>query len=153
MSHEPKAVVEELLQATTDSAKVAQLVAPDVVYVSLNYEHADLQRIMPWCGTFRGAEAIVSTFTRVAQYWRIDSFVPEVLFGEGTDVAVFGRFTYTSSVLGKTVTSPFAIHCKVIDGKVTYMQFMEDTLRTSWSFKESGTWRFRSDPKGGVVEF
>jgi len=33
------------------------------------------------------------------------------------------------------------------------MQFMEDTLRTSWSFKESGTWRFRSDPEGGAVEF
>ena len=153
MLREPKAVVEELLQATTDPAKVAQLVAPDVVYVSLNYEHADLQRIMPWCGTFKGPEAIVSTFTRVAQFWRIDSFVPEVIFGDGTHAAAFGRFTYTSSVLGKTVTSPFAIHCEVVEGKVTYMQFMEDTLRTSSSFKESGTWRFRSDPKGGVVEF
>ena len=153
MHREPKAVVQELLQSTMDPAKVRQLVAPNVTYVSLNYEHADLKRIMPWCGTSIGPEAIVSTFTRVAQFWRIDSFTPEVIFGEGGHVAVFGRFTYTSSVLGKTVTSPFAIHCEVIDGKVAYMQFMEDTLRTSWSFKEGGIWRFRSDPKGAVVEF
>jgi uncharacterized protein len=153
MSREPKAVVEELLRSTTDPVKVRQLVAPDVTYVSLNYENVDLQRIMPWCGTSTGPEAIVSTFTRVAQFWRIDSFTPEVIFGEGTHVAVFGRFTYTSAVLGKTVTSPFAIYCEVVDGKVTYMQFMEDTLRTSWSFKEGGTWRFRSDPEGGAVEF
>jgi len=153
MLRAPQAVVEELLRSTMDSGKVGRLVAPDVTYVSLNYEHADLQRIMPWCGTSRGSEAIVNTFTRVAQFWHIDSFTPEVIFGEGTHVAVFGRFTYTSAVLGKTVTSPFAIYCEVVDGKVTYMQFMEDTLRTSWSFKESGSWRFRSDPKGGVVEF
>ena len=54
---------------------------------------------------------------------------------EDDKVAVFGRFTYTSTKLRKTVTTPFAIFCKVHDGKVAYMQFMEDTFATSASFR------------------
>jgi uncharacterized protein len=67
-------------------------------------------------------------------------------------VAVFGRLTYTSTKLRKTVTSPFAILCKVRAGKVTYMQFMEDTFATAASFRSGGSWKFQSDPHGGEVE-
>ncbi len=59
--------------------------------------------------------------------------------------------TYRSSVLGKRVTSPFAIFAKVSDGKLTYMQFMEDTFATSASFRSGGRWTFHSDPDGSEV--
>jgi hypothetical protein len=47
------------------------------------------------------------------------------MFGQGEDVAVFGAFTYRSNTLGKVVTSPFSIHVNVVDGKVTYLQFLD----------------------------
>ena len=140
---EPKEIVRTLLDSIQDPRVVEALCAPEVTYVSLNYSNSDLQKIMPWCGTGQGTERIIKRFRDVAEFWNLDSFSPEVIFGEGENVAVFGRFTYTSTKLRKTVASPFAIFCKVNDGKVTYMQFMEDTFCTASSFRSGGTWKFQ----------
>jgi uncharacterized protein len=152
MSRDPKETVQALLQGVRDPNLVKQLCAPDVTYVSLNYTNPDLRKIMPWCGTSRGPEAILKTFQDVADFWDVDSFTPEEIFGEAGNVAVFGRFTYTSTKVRKTVTSPFAILCKVEDGRITFMQFMEDTFCTASSFRSGGTWKFQSDPNGGEIE-
>jgi ketosteroid isomerase-like protein len=152
MSRDPKETVQALLHGVRDPNVVKKLCAPDVIYVSLNYTNPDLQKIMPWCGTGRGAEAILKTFHDVADFWVVDSFTPEEIFGEAENIAVFGRFTYTSTKLHKTVTSPFAILFKVVDGKITYMQFMEDTFCTASSFRSGGSWKFQSDPHGTEVE-
>jgi uncharacterized protein len=151
MQANPKEVVQTLLKNVRDPKTVMELCAPDVVYVSLNYTNPDLHKIMPWCGTSRGPDAILKTFRDVAEFWAVDSFAPEEIFGEAGNVAVFGRFTYTSAKLKKTVTSPFSILFKVKDGKITYMQFMEDTFCTASSFRSGGTWKFQSDPQGGEV--
>jgi uncharacterized protein len=151
MTQQPKEIVQALLQSVRDPEAVKEMCAPDVTYVSFNYSNPDLHKIMPWCGTGQGADAIIKTFHDVGEFWSIDSFTPETTFGEGENVAVFGRFTYTSTKLGKTITSPFAIFCKVKDGKVTYMQFMEDTFCTASSFRSGGKWKFQSDPRGGEV--
>lgn len=148
----PKETVQALLNDIHNAKTVRDLCAEDVTYVSLNYSNPDLRKIMPWCGTGHGADAISKTFHDVSQYWNIDSFTPEAIFGEGENVAVFGRFTYTSTKLRKAVTSPLAIFCRVRDGKVTYMQFMEDTFATAASFRSGGSWKFQSDPRGGEVE-
>jgi uncharacterized protein len=152
MPSDPKEIVRALLGGVRDPKLVKELCSPDVTYVSLNYSNPDLHKIMPWCGTGRGPEAISKTFHDVAEFWDIDSFSPEVIFGEGENVAVFGRFTYTSAKLRKTITSPFAILCKVKNGKVAHMQFMEDTFCTASSFRSGGTWKFQSDPHGAEVE-
>jgi uncharacterized protein len=152
MVDEPKEIVRTLLDSIQDPRVVQALCAPEVTYVSLNYDNPELHKIMPWCGTGKGVDAISKTFHDVAEFWDMDSFLPEVIFGEGENVAVFGRFTYTSAKLRKTVTSPFAIFCKVKGGKVAYMQFMEDTFCTASSFRSGGAWRFQSDPRGGEVE-
>jgi uncharacterized protein len=152
MPREPKEIVTTLLQGIRDSKVVKQLCAPDVTYVSLNYSNPDLHKIMPWCGTGQGVDAISKTFHDVGRFWNVDSFTPETVFGEGENVAVFGRFTYTSTKLRKTITTPFAIFCKLKNGKVNYMQFMEDTFCTASSFRSGGTWRFQSDPDGGEIE-
>ena len=65
---------------------------------------------------------------------------------------MFGRFTYRSNTVGRSVTSPFAILAKVRDGKVVYMQFMEDTFGTASTFGTGGTATYRADPEGGEVE-
>jgi uncharacterized protein len=152
MAGEPKDIVTRLLEGIHDPNIVKDLCAPDVTYVSLNYSNPDLHKIMPWCGTGHGVDAVIKTFSDVARFWRIDSFVPEDIFGEGDRIAVFGRFTYTSTKMDKTVTSPFAIRCKVKGDKVSYMQFMEDTFCTASSFRSGGVWKFQSDPDGGEVE-
>ena len=152
MAREPKEIVKALLQGIRDPGVVEKLCAPDVTYVSLNYSNPDLRKIMPWCGTGHGVEAISKTFHDVAEFWTVESFTPEDIFGEDDKVAVFGRFTYTSTKLRKTVTTPFAILCKLKGGKVSYMQFMEDTFCTASSFRSGGTWKFQSDPNGGKVE-
>jgi uncharacterized protein len=153
MTRSPTQIVTAILDNPYDLAHVQALVSEDFTYVSLNYEHADLKRIMPWCGTSRGADSLVKTFVDVARFWHIDAFSVEAAFGEGENVAVFGRFTYTSTALQQRVTSPFAVFAKVEHGRCRYMQFMEDTLATATSFKKGGSWTFQSDPDGGEVVF
>ena len=148
----PKEVVQALLKGIHDPSVVKELCTPDVTYVSLNYSNPDLQKIMPWCGTGHGVDAIIKTFHDVAEFWKVDSFTPEDIFGEDDKVGVFGRFTYTSTRLQNTVTTPFAILFRFTGEKVNYMQFMEDTFCTASSFRSGGKWKFQSDPNGREVE-
>ena len=152
MSETPVEIVRKLLSDPTNPDVVAEFVAADSVYVSLNFEDTDLKRIMPWCGTGRGSDALLRTFTDVSRFWKIDNFEILEIFGSDDRVAVFGTFTYTSTVLGKEVTSPFAVLAKVNDGKVVYTQFMEDSFATARSFRSGGTWTVQSNPDGSVIE-
>src|ERR1700747_382371 len=116
-------ILAAILKNPTDLDHVRSLVAPDVTYVSLNYDNPDLKRVMPWAGTSRGPESIVRTFVDVGKFWEIQAFETEALFGSSDMAAMFGRFAYKSSVLGKFVTSPFAVFAKVENGRCTYLQF------------------------------
>jgi hypothetical protein len=147
----PVDVMNRILENPKDIENVRSLTTKDVTYVSLNYSNPDLKKIMPWCGTSKGPENIVKTFVDVGRFWKIKSFEREAMFTDGENVAIFGRFTYMSTVLSKTVTSPFAVFSKVRKGRCTYMQFMEDTFATGASFRSGGKWAFRSDPDGTEV--
>jgi hypothetical protein len=118
----------------------------------LNFDNPGLKQILPWTGTSKGPQAFIDTFSRVAKWWTIEDFAVTDLFGEGENVAVFGRFTYRSVSLGKAVTSPFSIHAKVRDGKIVYFQFMEDTFATARTFSQKGTWTVKIDPNGPEFE-
>jgi uncharacterized protein len=146
-------IVRRVLSDPTNPAVVNELVAEDSVYVSLNYQDEDLKKIMPWAGTGHGRDALLKTFTDVARYWHIEDFDLGDVFGdESGKVAVFGRMRYRSTVVGKTVVSPFAVYARVADGKIVYAQFMEDTFATARSFRSSGTWTIKSDPEGHAIE-
>jgi uncharacterized protein len=147
----PTEVLSAILETPTDPEHVRSLVTPDVTYVSLNYDNPDLKKIMPWAGTSRGPASIVRTFVDVARYWEIQSFEPQALFGSDSFAAMFGRFTYKSTVLAKVVTSPFAVFAKVERGRCTYLQFMEDTFATGASFRSGGKWTFRGNPNGEEI--
>ena len=152
MPQTPVEIVRALLQGSKDPAVVHALVASDATYVSLNYENAELKKIMPWAGTAKGPEAVLSTYTTVAERWESQAFDIETIFGAEENVAVFGRFTYESRTLGKAITSPFSIFAKVENGQVTYVQLMEDTFGTASTFRSGGNWKFQSDPAGEEVE-
>jgi uncharacterized protein len=144
-------VINAILENPKDFEKVRSLTTKDVTYVSLNYSNPDLKKIMPWCGTSSGPESIVKTFADVGRFWKVQSFEKETMFTDGENVAIFGRFTYISTVLSKTVTSPFSVFAKVQNGRCTYMQFMEDTFATGASFHSGGKWIFHSDPNGTEI--
>jgi hypothetical protein len=55
------------------------------------------------------------------------------MFGQNENVAVFGRFTYTSTVLAKQVTSPFAVFAKVSKGRCTCSLWRIPSLRVPHS--------------------
>jgi uncharacterized protein len=143
---QPKEILSSILDNPKDLDHVRSLVSDDVLYVSLNHDNPDLHRIMPWAGTGRGAERIVRTFVDVERFWEKIDFKAEALFGDDECAAMFGRFTYRSRVMGKLVTTPFAVFARAANGKCTHLQFMEDTFATGASFRSGGAWIFRSDP-------
>jgi ketosteroid isomerase-like protein len=68
------------------------------------------------------------------------------MFSSDENVAVFGDFRYKSNSLGKVVSSPFSILVKVVDGKVTYLQFLEDSYATAACFRQNGSWTVQTEP-------
>jgi uncharacterized protein len=130
MAPSPKEIVARLLENTSNESVINELVHPDATYMSLCYSNPPLHKIMAHAGlhTDRGPSAILSTFANVNKIWANEDFKIEALFGENENVAAFGKFTLRSRSLGKAYTSPFGIHCKVEDGQVAYMLFMEDTV-------------------------
>jgi ketosteroid isomerase-like protein len=140
----PVEIVNKLLSNPLDIANVRGLTTPDVNYVSLNRNHPDLTRILPWAGDHRGPEEIVKAFQGINAMWEPLSFEVKAAFGQGEDVAVFGEFAYRSKEVGKTVASPFAIYLKVVNEKIAYVLFLEDTLITTSSVQTGGEAVYKS---------
>ncbi|WGF90281.1 nuclear transport factor 2 family protein [Marinivivus vitaminiproducens] len=147
----PLAVLQSILSNPTDLEFVNQFTTDDFIYVSLNYEHAELKQIMPWAGTNEGTKGLVQTFIDVSRYWTVDDFQIQDSFENNDGAAIFGSFTYTSKLLGKTVTSPFAVLARGENGKLFYVQFMEDTFATARSFRESGEYLIKASPDGSEI--
>ena len=140
MSASPIEVVGQWLQNLLDPDVVNNLVAPDATYVSLNTDDTELKKIMPWAGTSQGPQAFLDNLGEMFTRWENQAFNVTTMFASDENVAVFGDFRYKSHSLGKVVSSPFSIFLKVVDGKVTYLQFLEDSYATASSFRKDGTW-------------
>jgi uncharacterized protein len=146
MSTPPIDVVGQWLQNLLDPDVVNSLVAPDATYVSLNTEDAELNKIMPWAGTSHGAQAYLDNLGTMFTRWENQAFNVKAMFASDENVAVFGDFRYKSHSLGRVVSSPFSILVKVVDGKVTYLQFLEDSYATAASFRKNGSWTVQTEP-------
>jgi len=152
MSTNLTAVLQELLQNTSNLKVLQQLMTPDVTYVSLNFDNPELKRLMPWTGTHKGPQALFEVFAAIQRYWKTLDFKVTDTIEQGSRVAFFGSFTYKSNVTGKEITSPFSLLARFEGDKVAYVQFLEDSYGTAGSFKTGGTTRFHSDPTGENVE-
>jgi uncharacterized protein len=146
------AVLQELLQNTSNLKVLQQLMTPDATYVSLNFDNPQLKRIMPWTGTHKGPQEIPKVFTAIQSFWKTLDFKVTDVIEQGDRVAFFGSFTYKSNVTGKEILSPFALLARFEGDKVDYIQFLEDSYGTAGSFKTGGSTRFHSDPSGNEVE-
>lgn len=58
------AVLQEILQNTTNVEALKRLMTPDVTYVSLNFDNPELKKIEPWTGTHQGPQALGRRFFR-----------------------------------------------------------------------------------------
>lgn len=145
MSASPIEVVGQWLENLLDPDVVKKVVAPDATYVSLNTEDAELNKIMPWAGTSHGPQAFLNNLGAMFSRWENQAFNVSTMFASGENVAVFGDFRYRSNSLGKVVSSPFSILVEVVDGKVTYLQFLEDSYATARSFRKDGSWTVQTE--------
>ena len=152
MSTNLTAVLQELLQNTSNLKVLQQLMTPDVTYVSLNFDNPELKRVMPWTGTHTGPQALFEVFAAIQRYWKTLDFKVTDTIEQDSRVAFFGSFTYKSNVTGKEITSPFSLLARFEGDKVAYVQFLEDSYGSAGSFKTGGTTRFHSDPSGKNVE-
>lgn len=148
----PLELVQTLLSKPTDLEHVRGLTSEDVTYVSLNFDNPELHKVMPWTGTNRGAQSIVDVFNGIGKVWETKAFEVRDVIADDHNVAMFGSFTYKTRVLGKEITSPFALLARVANGKITYIQFLEDTFGTASTFRSGGTWHFRGVATGGDVD-
>jgi ketosteroid isomerase-like protein len=147
----PLELVQTLLSNPTNIDHVRDLTTDDVTYVSLNFDNPELHKVLPWTGVNRGPQSIVDVFNGIGQVWDTKAFEVRDVVANENSVAMFGSFTYKTRVLGKEITSPFALLAKVTDGRISYLQFMEDTFGTASTFRASGTWYFHGVATGGDV--
>jgi ketosteroid isomerase-like protein len=131
MTASPAQILQTLLANPLDLEKVRSLTTRDVTYVSLSEDNPELKRFMPWTGTHKGPESIVEVLGGVGRAWETKAFTVREVLEQGDTVAMFGSFTYRGRESGKEITSLFSILAKVKDGRVHYIQFMEDTFGTS----------------------
>ena len=146
MSASPIDVVGQWMQNLLDPEVINRVVAPDATYVSLNTQDAELSKIMPWAGTSHGPQAFIGHLTMMFTRWENQAFNVTTMFASGENVAVFGDFRYKSHSLGKVVSSPFSILVKVVEGMVTYVQYLEDSYATAASFRADGSWTVQTEP-------
>jgi uncharacterized protein len=141
MAPTPAEVVQDSYSIALNATTVKGLVVPDATHASLALDNPELAKIVPYSSVQTkkgGAEAVLKVFGTANKIWVNEDFKIHVCFDDGENVAASGEMTYRSKSLGKMFTSPFSVWAKVANGKVTYMQFLEDTLQSMTSFKVDG---------------
>lgn len=146
------AMLQKLLQNTTNLEVLRELMAPDVTYVSLNFDNPELKKIEPWAGTHKGPEELADVFAAIQRSWKTLDFKVTDTIEQGSRAAFFGSFTYKSNVTGREITSPFGLLARFEGEKVSYIQFLEDSYGTAGSFKTGGATKFHGDPSGKEVQ-
>jgi uncharacterized protein len=135
MAVSPVKVVQNLLTNPADADLAKSLTTPDVTYVSLSENNPELKAYLPWTGTNKGPETIARLFKATTETWETKAFEVRDVVEQGNSAAFFGTFTYRARKTGREITSPFSLFAKLTNGKISYLQFLEDTFGTSGTVK------------------
>ena len=117
MSANLTALLQQLLQNTSNLKVLQQLMTPDATYVSLNFDNPELKKIEPWAGTHKGPQALSDVFAAIQRFWKTLDFKVTDTIEQGIRVAMFGFFTYRSNATGKEITSPFGLLARFEGGQ------------------------------------
>jgi hypothetical protein len=101
---------------------------------------------VPSAGASRGPQAFLDNLGRIFARLETEAFNVTTMFASDENVAVFGDFRYRSNSLARVGSSPFSILVKVADGKVTYLQFLEDSYAAAASFRKDSSWTVQTEP-------
>jgi len=93
MSTNLTAVLQEVLQNTTNLKVLRQLMTPNATYVSLSFDNPELKKVMPWTGTHKGPQALSDVFGAIQRFWKTLDFKVTDTIEQGNRVAFFGSFT------------------------------------------------------------
>ena len=118
MSTNLTAVLQQLLQNTTNLTVLSQLMTPDVTYVSLNFNNPELKKVEPWAGTHKGPQALSDVFAAIQRYWKTLDFKVTDTLEQASRVAFFGSFTYKSNVTGREITERLKMRLKKKNSRV-----------------------------------
>jgi hypothetical protein len=146
MSGSPIDVVSEWLQNALDENIVHRRATPDATFVSLHTDNAELNLIEPWTGISFGPQAFLDNLGMMSSRWENQVVNVTTIFAPEENVAVFGDFRYKSLSLNQTLTSPFSVHAKVVNGQITYVQFQQDTYAIAASVRRKGLWTIQTEP-------
>jgi len=64
------AVLQQLLQNTSNLKVLRERMTPDATYVSLNFDNPELKKVMPWTGTHKGPQELFDVFAAIQRYWK-----------------------------------------------------------------------------------
>jgi uncharacterized protein len=87
MSTNLTAVLQELLQNTSNLEALRQLMTPDVTYVSLNFNNPELKKVEPWAGTHKGPQELSDVFAAIQRCWKTLDFKVTDTIEQGSRVA------------------------------------------------------------------
>jgi hypothetical protein len=93
MSTNLTAVLQEVLQNTTNLKVLRQLMTSDATYVSLSFDNPELKKVMPWTSTHKGPQALSDVFGAIQRFWKTLDFKVTDTIEQGSRVAFFGSFT------------------------------------------------------------
>jgi hypothetical protein len=91
---------------------------------------------LPWGGHRTRATELADYFKTMWSFFEIEKSVVRVdqLIIEGMDGVVLGVFNHVAKTTGKSFTTPFAMHIKVVVGRIVQLRLYEDTYTAAAAF-------------------
>lgn len=92
-------------------------------------------KAVPFGGTYRGPQEVVTFFQKLAESQDILGFEPRDFVAQGELVAVFGSIKARVKATGKTYETPWAMKWQVQNGKVTKFHHLFDSALVEAAFR------------------
>jgi ketosteroid isomerase-like protein len=127
MSEDNVAVVRAIYEAfgAGDIPGVVARMSPDIVWNEAeSYPYAD-------GNPYRGPDAVLGLFGRIAAEWDGFAAIPETLLDAGEHVVALGRYRGTCRATGRAQNTQMAHVWRVADGKAASFQQYADTLQVA----------------------
>lgn len=91
---------------------------------------------LPWGGHRRRGTEVAEYFKTMWSYFEIEKSVVRVdqLLIEGMDGVALGVFNHVAKTTGNAFTTAFAMHIKVVGGRIVQLRLYEDTYTVAAAF-------------------
>lgn len=91
---------------------------------------------IPYSGVYRGNKGAAKFFDGIMSNVKVTAFEPKTFVAQGDDVMTTGSWSGVALPTGKPFNSIWAMHFKVVRGKIAYAQTYEETALTAAAFRK-----------------